>query len=231
MGKRLVEAMLIGMLVMGATATYADAASERPTSPGAAPDAGADLYAVAIAHAKSTMMTAPEQALADARRAATLSQPKSLKGLTAVWLEGEALYRSREADQALAILDPAVTLVERLAPSSKLLGDVLKARGQANGALGHVQNALSDFQNSYEIFHRIKEPRSEALALQAIAAVYQQAGDDEHALKYYTQSVEAYSLDPRLSLALHNNRGMVLLDLGRLPEAHGEFASALEHRR
>ena len=205
------------------------ASAPTSTTPGA-PDT--EAFDREIAAAKSSMMATPEVALAHARRAAAASlgasAPARLGALTAAWLQAEALERVQKPDQALAILDSTLPAIIQLAPSTKLHGDALKARGHASRALGHVQAALVDYQQAYGIFQRANEPRSEALALQAIASVYQQARDDAQALRYYSQSADIFSADQQLSLAAHNNRGMVLRDLGRLPEALKEFQIAFD---
>ena len=235
MVRQRIAAAALGMVVLAASPAVAAEPSAARTGP--RPADGASVagapYEAEIAAAKATMMVTPEVALAHARRAGALSgagdagPAADLRRLTATWLEGEALERLEKPDLALTILDAAVEPVGRLARDTKLQGDVLKARGHAFRALGRVQPALADYQRAYEIFQRAKEPRSQALTLQAIASVYQQARDDAQALKYYAQSDETYSADSQLSLASHNNRGMVLKDLGRLPEAQAEFSKAL----
>ena len=217
----------------GARAAPVAAAGAGGASPPAQGVVASGPFDGEIAAAKAAMMAKPEVALDHARRAAVLAgredRPEAqVSALTAAWLQGEALKRIQKPEQALEILDGAAATSGRLAPNSKLNGDILKARGHALRALGRVQPALADYQNAFEIFRRANEPRSQALTLQAIASVYQQARDDAQALRYYAQSDEIYSADQQMSLASHNNRGMVLRDRGQLAQAHAEFAKALQ---
>lgn len=186
-----------------------------------------------VTASKIAMMAEPAAALSHALAAATFAQAKpagpdhDLALATAQWLEGEASTRLRKPADALALLNPALTTVQRLKPNSKLQGDLLKSRGRAFAAQGKVQQALADYHEAFRIYQRANEPRSEAMALQEIGSVYGDARDYAHVLQYYAQSSEVFSADPALSLTSHNNRGSALKNLGRYPEALVEFRAAL----
>ena len=226
MVRRRISVGFAGLFILGLTAGQAKPALLTDTK-------GPDLtqavknYLVEISEAKSSMMTSPETALIHARLASSLANPESMYGLTASWLEGEALLRSGHADQALVVLDQALRTGTGLTSSNQLEGDLLKARGQANTALGRVKEAMNDYQYAYEIFRKNHQDRSESVVLQLIATVYHEAGDEPQALKYFNQAAEGFSSDPALSVSLDNNIGLVLQDAGRLNDARVKFTQAL----
>lgn len=182
--------------------------------------------------AKSAMMAVPKKAYEHARAALALTdaQPAAprhdVEHATATWLMGESMIRNKHPDQALPILDQALTVVQKVAANTKLHGDVLKSRGRAAAALGRVQPALADFQAAYNIYQKAGEPRSQAIALQEIGSIYSDARDYPHVLQYYAQSQETFSKDPALSLTADNNRGFALKDMGKLAEAEAAFRRA-----
>ncbi len=87
-------------------------------------------------------------------------------------------------------------------------------------------DALSSFQQAYRVFEKLREPRSQSIALQNIGALYTSAHDGNRAERYYKQAALTFSKDTLLSLSLHNSRGNILLDLRRYPEAEAEYKAA-----
>ncbi|WP_204326145.1 hypothetical protein, partial [Stenotrophomonas maltophilia] len=79
------------------------------------------------------------------------------------------------------------------------------------------------YQNAFRIFGEVKEPRSQAIALQNIGGLYGVANDDARAEEYFHQAAVLFTDDPVLSLSLHNSRGNVLAKLGRDAEASKEY--------
>jgi signal transduction histidine kinase len=199
--------------------------------------APADTFAAAIAATKSAMMTDPQKALVGARSAERIAaaMPPSREArvalATAQWLEGEALLYSNDTSHAAPIAEAALAVVQRDAPFTKLHGDLVRSRGAIAATGGHVQDALADYQRAYDIFRRAGEKRSQAIALQDIGGIYLDAGDYQRVLDYYGQSAEVFHDDPFLLLTTHNNRGEVLREMKRLPEAVSEFRAALAAAR
>lgn len=179
-----------------------------------------------IAAAMSTMMSDPAQSLMLARRVAmTTTDP--LDQARARWLQGEALSRLGRSAEARPLLEAALDTVRRIAPRNELLGNILLSRGWIEETSGAIAPALNDFQQAYGLLRELGEARSEAKALQNIAGIYQDAGDNERALRYYSEASEVYHDDPSFSVAAHNNVGESLRLLGRYGEAEHQFVQAL----
>src|SRR3569623_904201 len=199
--------------------------------------APSDSFAAAIATTKSAMMADPQKALGSARAAerSASAMPASREArvamATAQWLEGEALLYSNDAGHAAPIVEAALAVGERDAPFTKLHGDLVRSRGAIAATGGHVQEALADYQRTYGIIRRAGEKRSQAIALQDSGGIYLDAGDYQRVLDYYGQSAEVFHDDPFLLLTTHNNRGEVLREMKRLPEAVSEFRLALAAAR
>ncbi len=185
-----------------------------------------------IADAKSAMMIDPKLAFRAAETAFRLvehdaSHEGRTEAATAMWLEGEALNRSNAPEQAAPVLKSALATVAQLAPNTKLHGDILLALGWAVAAEGQSPSALADFQQAFRIFQLAGERRSQSKALQNIGSIYEEAGDFNHALKYYAESEDTFKNDPILLLSSHNNKGQVYKEMGRLDQAAEEFRAAL----
>ncbi|MFN9846826.1 MAG: ATP-binding protein [Alphaproteobacteria bacterium] len=185
-----------------------------------------------VAEAKAAMMGKPEAAFKLSSSALEIADTlpedrQALAEATAMWLQGEALVRLNQPKQAEPVLDAALAIIAREAPTSKLYGDVVLSRGGAMAAKGKMQAALADYQRAYEIFRRAGEARSQAKVLQNIGSIYQDAGDFERVLKYYAQSAETYAEDPALILSAYNNRANAFFHLNRLNEAQAEYRQAL----
>ncbi|MDB5710778.1 MAG: hypothetical protein JWL96_2848 [Sphingomonas bacterium] len=199
--------------------------------------APADAFGAAITATKSAMMTDPAKALTGAQAAERIaaamppSRDERLAMATAQWLEGEARLYTNDANAAAPIIDSALAIVARDAPNTKLHGDLTRSRGAIAATAGRVQDALADYQRAFEIFRRAGERRSQAIALQDIGGIYLDAGDYQRVLDYYGQSAEVFHDDPMLLLTTHNNRGEVLREMKRLPEAVSEFRLALAAAR
>ena len=186
-----------------------------------------------IAAAKSIMLADPDRARALAAQALAIAArhpdagQRRMEQATSQWLVGEALNRLNRPAEASEAIDAALATVERAAPRNKLRGDLLMSRSQIALGAGQAQRALRDLQSAYRIFQALGEGRSQALALQNIGSLYSLAGDEVRVLRYYQQSAEAYSGDPSLALAAHNNNGIAFRKLNRFAEAQAEFRQAL----
>ena len=203
----------------------------------AAPAADFAAFDRSVAATKQAMMADPEHALASALRAVELAKqlPPSARSDAAIgtaeWLHGEALIGVNRLAEAQPIVDRNLALVQRTQPNSKLYGDLLRSHGALAGAQGHVLQALHDYQQAFRVFRAAGVPRSEAIALQDIGAIYWDGGDYQRTLDYYQQSTEVFSGDPTLTLTMHSNRAQVFYKEKRYTEAAAEFRAALEQAR
>ncbi|WP_233150581.1 ATP-binding protein [Sphingomonas mollis] len=148
---------------------------------------------------------------------------------TTQWLQAEAAFRVGDMAKARTLIDTAAAQSLAIDARSKLSGDILLTRGSVRGALAQVAEALSDYQRAFQIFEQIKNPRSQAITLMLIAALYNDGRDNNAALKYLEQATEIYRGDPGLLISLHNSRGTILQDLGRYDEAEGQFRLAAHY--
>jgi signal transduction histidine kinase len=185
------------------------------------------------AEAKAAVTTNPALGLrkaAEAEVLATRLRDPVARGralATTRWLQGEANIRLGRLDRADPFIADAKRLVHRLAPASKLEGDILLSSGTIHGQRGEPALALRDFHDAHQIFQRIGDARSRAVALLCIGSLYVDAKDHAAALKYLVQAFETYRDDPALLLMIDNNRAVALQEMGRLPEAEVEFRRAL----
>jgi len=189
-------------------------------------------FDAAIAATKSVMMSDPARALGLARKAevnsaALPARRAALGAAQAQWLQGEALSRLDQGDRALPILEKALATVTRIVPADPLHGDILLSRGWIEETKGAVAPALADFQHAFGLYRSAGEQRGEAKALQNIAGIYQDAGDNERSLRYYAQATEVYHGDPAFTIAAYNNVGETLRRLGRYQAAETQYARAL----
>jgi signal transduction histidine kinase len=200
----------------------------------AAPAPSYDQY---VADAKTAMMRDPKAALDDATAALAqirnrpATPAKRIAEITGLWLQSEALSRLGQAGAALPLVNSALPDVLRLEPDSELAGNLVLVHGKLSWATGSVQTALGDFQHAYEIFGRAGKPRRQAIALQQIGSLYQDARDYPHVFEYYKQASEIYSGDPALGLSAHNNIAEALKGMGRYGDAAAEFGRALDIAR
>ncbi len=190
--------------------------------------------AAQIDAAKSSMMGDQAQALrhvqlidALARRIADPRQ-RALALATARWLGAEAYLRSNAADRAKPLLDDGLRLVRQIAEPTKLRGDLLMSQGAFYMQADDAVKALTRYQDAFRVFGSLAEPRSQAIALQNIGALYSSANDDNRAQRYFRQASELYDGDPALSLSLHNSRANVLARVAEgSAEAEKEYEAAL----
>ena len=184
--------------------------------------------------AKSSMMGDPKASLEAAQDAASLVEPlpssteRSVGLATAFWLQAEAMTRMNRAESALPLIEKALPLAAENGDQDKLDADLLLALGRVTKALGDLQVALTSFQEAHEIYATLGEARSQAIALQNIGSIYNDARDYPRVLEYYDRAVETFSGDPALDLSAHNNRANALKELGRYDEAVNHFQQALE---
>ena len=220
--------------LIGAIATavlLATAASARAEAPVMPPASGS--FNGRVAAAKTAMVVDPQIALVRSLEALEVARgqagdPKQAVHIaTAQWLQGEALLRLNRLDDATPAIIQGLAVAAERAPNSKLHGDLTMARAEVNAIRGDVQPALADFQSAYRIYGRAGHPRGQAMALQNIGSIYQDAGDYAKVLQYYAQSAETYPADLGLLVSAHNNIGRALEFQRKFPEAAIEFNKAL----
>lgn len=186
-----------------------------------------------VERAKAAMIAEPAQALklaVDAERSAAAIPDERAKAIgiaTALWLQSEALIRSRNVEAAAPRIARALRLISSFQGPSKLRGDLLLARAGVQQSGLRPAEALASLQEAFNIFGAVGEKRSQSIALQSIANLYTEANDFARADKYLKQATEIYEGDPRLLLFLYNNRGTVLLQAQQNAEAVEQYRQAL----
>lgn len=188
-------------------------------------------FDITVAEARATMLTDPRETIA--RSAAVATAALSLNGhertigeATANWLAGEAYLRINDTAHAGPLIDRAWRAIAA-DPPTKLSGDILLSMGGYHTATANVAAALSDYQRAHDIYRDLGDVRSRTIALLSIALLYQEAADDQNALRYYDQARQIYSGDPSLMLSIYNNRANALEELGRHREGEAQFQQAL----
>ena len=189
-------------------------------------------YKALVADSMAKMMTDPAKAILQAKAAERTSavmvgRGKIIAVATAQWLQGEAFLRLNDLDRATPLIDHAIGLVAKAGPPTKLYGDLLLSRGGLKMAQADVAGALAAYQQAHEVFRAVGETRSQAIAIVLIGVLYQEAGNQEQALKYFAKSLDVYQGDPKTSFSVYINRGISLQELHRIPEAQIEFRKAL----
>ena len=183
--------------------------------------------------ARQQIVLDPQAGLQTANRlgqeAARFETENSRRVATATvdWLRAEALIRLDQPKRARQFAEEGLARVSELGPETKLVGDLILARGGAAAATGNIQLALSSYQNAYRIYRNVGAALGEAMALHNLGSLYNDAGDFENALKYEQQAADAYPGDPALLVAAYNTRGNALIELGRASAAELEYGRAL----
>ena len=201
---------------------------------------GVDAYTAVdarITAAKAAMIGDSTRALALAdsalatARALPASRRAALAEATAEWVDGEANIFSNHSARAAPLIEAALATANRIAPNSRLQGDLLRSRGAIAERDGRIQDALVAFQAAYRVFTVAHETRQQSLALEDIGQVYDNAGDYPRALRFYAQSTDIFSKEPPLLMIGHFNRAEVLRKLHRDAAAIEQYQVALRAAR
>ena len=230
--RRTALAALAAGLAVAAFGTGLGAGSDALAAP-----AAADAFQARVDAAKSAMMADPPTALQDAlqaldlakREAAGPTQPEHVA--TAQWLQGEALLRLNRLPEAAPVIEQALATAAARVPDSKLHGDLTLADADMLATRGEIQPALERFQAAYRIFGKAHQPRSQAMALQYIGSIYQDAGDYAKVLEYYAQSADLYPADLALLVSADNNIANALKSQKKYPDSIAAFERALSVAR
>ena len=182
----------------------------------------------AVAAAKASMMGEPNKALENAVLAENLAANATVTDAlaTSLWLQGEALTRLNKPDEAAPIIERAIAALS--GDASKLAGDLRLAQGRIQRVLGQDGAALESFQEAYKIFEPLGVARSQALALQSIGTLYDNAHQYERVIEYYERASEAFSDGAMLDLVSLNNRANAYREMRRFEDAHLMLEGALE---
>ena len=164
-------------------------------------------------------------------RALPASPANLIDMVTAEWLRAEALIQLNRNVDAAKLIDKALASLPASAQETKLHGDLLTARAGIYSGDGKAHEALVDYLAAYRIFVAANQPRAQAITLQGIGSIYQDAGDFHRVLDYYSQSDLAFPGDTLLSLSSNNNQANALADLKRFADAEQKYRVALGFAR
>jgi len=187
-----------------------------------------------IAKSQKAMMADPKSALAGAEEAKELADRhrdasryrESLA--TSLWLEAEASMRINQAPQARTALKAAQQIAATDGEFNKLDGDLSLTQARLADSSGDIALALKSYQAAHATFVRLGIPRSQALALLGLGAIYEKAHDLNRQIAYYRKASQVYSEDSKLELSIANNIGYALQQVGRYNEAIEYYKRALK---
>jgi signal transduction histidine kinase/CheY-like chemotaxis protein len=214
-------ALLVAAPLAAGAAGAADPVAKPPSSP----------IDKQLAAAKDAMMGDPAAALTLSSQALAMAKAdagphRDQEIAAAQWLQGEALLRLNRSDEAAPVIAAGLAVAAQKVPNTKLHGDLVMTQAALEADRGQVQSALRDFQAAYRIFGKAGHPRGQAVALQNIGSIYQDAHDYKKVLHYYAQSAEAYPADQLLQLSAANNIGNALMSDEQYGRAVTEFEKA-----
>jgi signal transduction histidine kinase/ActR/RegA family two-component response regulator len=215
------------------TLAFALASVSVPAAAQPADHVGDPAFERVIADIPKVIMSNPAQALASAKTAEGLARRlpdvrrREVALATAKWLQAESLIFLNETAPATGLIEQALAATEKVAPGTKLHGNLLRSRGTVAAFTGKTLQALREYQRAHDVFQRVGEPRNRALTLQDIALIYYDAGDYDRVLEYTRQAEEAYPNDPRLTLTFRNNRAEVYRKQKKFDLAAAEYRAAL----
>lgn len=185
----------------------------------------------AIEAARSQMMADPSQALALAVQAeALVDETRGTSELNASlarawWLQSEALTRLGRPGESMPLAQRALEQLGENPQPTKLYADILVSLGRNGKLTGEHGLALENYQRAYAVYQEIGDTRSEAIVLQSIGSIYNDAHQYDRAVQYFSDAIARYR-DPSLDLAAYNNLGNALTELERFNEALVNFQQA-----
>ena len=201
--------------------------------PAATEEVQATPFEAAVNEARATMMADPHAALAQAERAAALAldlatpAEQDIGLVTAWWLQSEALTRLGRPLEARPVAERALETLGADPEPTKLYADLLVSAARASQQTGDHAGALGRFRTAYEVYRQIGQTRSEAIILQSIGSIYNDARQYERAISYFDDATARFTDDASLDLAAFNNRGNAYRELGRYDEALDQYQQAL----
>ncbi len=186
-----------------------------------------------IAKSQKAMMADPKSALAGAQQAKELAgrHPDASRYkeslATSLWLEAEAATRVNQVARARTALSAALQIAATDGKINKLDGNLALTQARLADSSGDFALALKSYQSAYATFVRLGIPRSQAIALLGLGAIYEKAHDLNREIAYYRKASQVYSEDPKLELSIANNIGYALQQVGRYDEAIENYKRAL----
>ena len=230
---QLFTGLIISFLASVIAVTAAKSEESTTESVTAAIEAGLTLrFEEEIGTAKKSMMGAPQKALDAARRAETLAKNEKFGAdtkhalATSMWLQAESLTRLNKPKEAAPLIESAMLALDD--KNSKLGGDLLLSKGRLSRVLGRDDEALNSFQSAFTIFEAIDANRSQAIALQGIGTLYDDAHQYHRVIEYYAKASEVFSDDAMLDLVSLNNRANAYRELGEFDRAQALSRQAYE---
>jgi EAL domain-containing protein (putative c-di-GMP-specific phosphodiesterase class I)/tetratricopeptide (TPR) repeat protein len=202
------------------------------STPVAAQETAQSPYADAIEAARTNMMSDPVAALEHAQRAEQLvpagfDGPTELMALaSAGWLQSEALTRLGRPGDALPVAERALQLLGDNPVPTKLHADILLSLGRILKLTGEHGASLEMLQNAFDVYVAVGETRSQAIVLQSIGSIYNDARQYDRAIEYFNNSIERHR-DNNLDLAAFNNLGNAHTALEEYSDALRDYNQAL----
>ncbi|MBI1236220.1 MAG: EAL domain-containing protein [Alphaproteobacteria bacterium] len=216
-----ITGLALAVVLLAAPEAYSQA-SELAPSP----------YADAIEAARTNMMSDPVAALENAQRAEQLvpvdfdGDTRNLALASAAWLQSEAMTRLGRPGEALPVAERALALLGEDPAPTKLFADTLLSIGRILKLTGEHGQALEILQQAFDVYAAIGETRSQAIVLQSIGSIYNDARQYERAIEYFADAVERHR-DTNLDLAAFNNLGNAYTALEQYSEALEYYDQAL----
>jgi len=214
-----IASLLLAIALLGSTPVAAQETAQSP-------------YADAIEAARTNMMSDPVAALEHAQRAEQLvpagfDGPIDLMALaSAGWLQSEALTRLGRPGDALPVAERALQLLGDNPMPTKLHADILLSLGRILKLTGEHGASLEMLQNAFDVYVAVGEARSQAIVLQSIGSIYNDARQFDRAIEYFNNSIERHR-DNNLDLAAFNNLGNAHTALEEYSDALGDYNQAL----
>jgi len=146
---------------------------------------------------------------------------------TALWLEAEALNRINRNAEALRAVTKASALAASDGKLTELDGDLAASRAFIAESAGNFGLALKNYQQAHDIFARLGARREQAIALLDLGALYDQARDFDHEIRYNREAAQVYPGDPAIALGAADNLGYAYLQMRRYAEAIPYLQQAL----
>lgn len=221
---------------LGLAAALVVLASAEPTF-ALGPQASVNEASKAIASAERLVPTKPAEALTQSRTALSTIErmptgpEKTRLQANAVWLEAQALNRLNRLEEALSVVTPVLSRIEKSEPGSVVHAELLYTHASILQKRGDVQGAFSGLKRSFDIFEEIRESKGQAKCLVLMASIYRQAGNFKKSIEYYDQAIDLYSGDRFFELAVFNNRANAYRDSGLNSKARVDFTRSLQIAR
>lgn len=165
--------------------------------------------------------------LQSAARQVRDASTRELQTVTLNQIEGEALRRLNQHDQALPLLQQALRRVPDSSAGRAIRGALLLSLSAIYSDQARVADALSMSQQAYKTFSELGQKRGQVKALSYLAFIYDDANDFEAVVKYLRQAQEIGGTDPDLLISVDNNLAGALKELGRYREAKAAYDLAL----